>query len=658
MAKLTLTDLTNLNNDLTVIATLNANNANTEAAMENTLSRDGTSPNQMGANLDMNSWHILNLPEPSSDTDPVRLIDLTNVSTITNLIHTASSTSNTIGTGTKTFTVPSGLGFQVGQYVLIQENGNTANVMSGRVLSYSGTTLSVDVTNTLGSGTISNWTIDVSGAPGSNGATGATGATGPAGTPVNVYDTRTIAIAAAIPGTTNFVKTLAYDSTGTPNSGSTFVRVPAGTPFIDTWPTNGTITGGSGYVNGTYFGRYMTFSATGLGIYATITVAGGAVTAVDFSTQPGNKFKVGDVLTVPDNTWLGGTGSGFTYTVTTISTPLASFTNTSDGSLWQYIPTQGHVHVNEFGAKGDFVNLDASATNNFSAIQAALFFATANPTGTTFDSGGYNGNIVKLGVGSYMINQPTSSTSLIIPNGVYLEGVHGSTIKIHESWSGSTHCICVGNPAAHFANFNCGLRNLEVFVKLGTSTSSGVAAVYSNNLQDGGGIEHCHIFGGPRTALRYEISYGGGSIITFKDLNLICEATLNPCFYCDVGTSIIDCRNWSTGSSAGTTNAVVLSGTGGMYNFENVHIEGCPTGFLVNLAAGNNPMVSFKNITGGPGVDYLFALQASNAPGNAGFQQCQKNNGSALGLVLNGQGGGTSRTTDIFPSDGIVFFDP
>lgn len=657
MAKLTLTDLANLNNELTVVNTINNNNAAIETAMENTLSRDGTTPNQMNANLDMNSNHILNLPEPSSDTDPVRLIDLTNVSTITNLIHTASSTSNTIGTGTKTFTVPSGLGFQVGQYILIQQSGNPANVMSGRVLTYSGTTLSVDVTNTLGSGTFSNWTIDVSGAPGSNGAQGDVGPQGPAGTPVNVYDTRTIAITAAIPGTTDFVKTLAYDSSGQPNSGSTFKRVTAGTPFIDTWPTAGTIAGGSGYVNGTYYGVFITGSATGLGAYATITVTAGIVTAVDISTQPGNKFAVGDVLTCP-NTSLGGTGSGFTYTVTTISTPVASFVNTTDNSRWQYIPTQGHVHVNEFGAKGDYVNSDGTATNNFTSIQAALFFASANPTGTLFDSGGYNGNIVKLGVGSYMINQPASSVSLIVPNGVYLEGVNGSTIKAHDSWATGAPIICIGNPNAHFANFNCGLRYLEVFNKVSSPSASNSYLVYSNNFQDGGGIEHCHLYGGPRSCIKYEISYGGGSVLTFKDLILVNESSQNAAVNFNVGTSIIDCRNWSVNSSGSSFDAIVLSGTGGMYNFENIHMEGFPNGFLIGLAAGNNSMVSFKNITGGSDLDYVFTLQSNNEPGNAGFMQCQKNNGSALGLVLNGQAGGTSRTADIFPSDGIVFFDP
>jgi hypothetical protein len=43
---------------------------------DNTLSRDGTAPNQMEAALDMNSNRIVNVGEPVADTDAVRLIDL------------------------------------------------------------------------------------------------------------------------------------------------------------------------------------------------------------------------------------------------------------------------------------------------------------------------------------------------------------------------------------------------------------------------------------------------------------------------------------------------------------------------------------------------------------------------------------------------------
>jgi len=79
MAKLTLTNLSSLQNEQSAINTINANNDAIEAAVEKTLSRDGTVPNQMTSELDMNSQRVLNLPQPLTDNEPVRLIDLTEV---------------------------------------------------------------------------------------------------------------------------------------------------------------------------------------------------------------------------------------------------------------------------------------------------------------------------------------------------------------------------------------------------------------------------------------------------------------------------------------------------------------------------------------------------------------------------------------------------
>lgn len=73
MSKITLNDLTSLTNQTSAIALINANNTNVETAIENTLSRDGTSPNQMTAGLDMNSNRISNLPYALSATEPVTL---------------------------------------------------------------------------------------------------------------------------------------------------------------------------------------------------------------------------------------------------------------------------------------------------------------------------------------------------------------------------------------------------------------------------------------------------------------------------------------------------------------------------------------------------------------------------------------------------------
>lgn len=70
---------------------------------------------------------------------------------------TTSSTSNTIGTGSKTFTVASsGLSIFTGQGVMAISGTNS---MTGTVTSYAGTTLVINVTSFVGSGTLSSWTV-------------------------------------------------------------------------------------------------------------------------------------------------------------------------------------------------------------------------------------------------------------------------------------------------------------------------------------------------------------------------------------------------------------------------------------------------------------------------------------------------------------------
>lgn len=61
MAKLSLTDLANLQNESSATSAINDNNAAIETALENTLSRDGESPNTMEADLDMNDNDLLNV---------------------------------------------------------------------------------------------------------------------------------------------------------------------------------------------------------------------------------------------------------------------------------------------------------------------------------------------------------------------------------------------------------------------------------------------------------------------------------------------------------------------------------------------------------------------------------------------------------------------
>lgn len=77
--------------------------------------------------------------------------------------------------------------------------------------------------------------------------------------------------------------------------------------------------GGSGYVSGTYYNVPLS-GGTGSFAYATIIVTGGIVTSATLASG-GTGYVAGDVLTV-SNTYLGGTGAGFTVPVLTITNSL------------------------------------------------------------------------------------------------------------------------------------------------------------------------------------------------------------------------------------------------------------------------------------------------------------------------------------------------
>jgi hypothetical protein len=89
-----------------------------------------------------------------------------------------STTSRTIGTGSKAFTTQSGKSFVPGTWVEIASDADPSNYMHGQVTAYSDTSLTVNVTNIGGSGTLADWTIQVSGTQGAAGNDGDDGADG------------------------------------------------------------------------------------------------------------------------------------------------------------------------------------------------------------------------------------------------------------------------------------------------------------------------------------------------------------------------------------------------------------------------------------------------------------------------------------------------
>jgi hypothetical protein len=210
MSKLALTDLATLSDEESAIEAINTNNTTVETALENTLSRDGTTPNEMAADLDMDGYRVLNLPDPASSAEPATknyvdsLSALTDSAALTSAVTAAqtaqaaaeaaqtaaeavaaqyvstSTTTLTPEVASKAFTITAGKAYVVGDYVLARSDASPTDVwMNGQVTDYTLTTLTVDV-ETIGSNALesSDWTIYLSAPIGPTGAAGTNGAAG------------------------------------------------------------------------------------------------------------------------------------------------------------------------------------------------------------------------------------------------------------------------------------------------------------------------------------------------------------------------------------------------------------------------------------------------------------------------------------------------
>ena len=479
-----------------------------------------------------------------------------------------------------------------------------------------------------------------------------------------VLQTRTAAAALNLTGV-NTVQTLGYASAGD-GGGAAFKNVGSA-PFIDSFIATGTIVGGSLYTNGTYYGVQLT-GGTGVGAYAVVTVSGNAVTAVSVAGSPGNAYSVGDVLTA-SNSQLGGTGSGFTFTIATVTSPLASFSDTA-GTHWQYIPDQAAwPNIRQFGAMMNWNGTDGSATDDFNSIQASVRYATYR-TSTSFDSGGSWGSKVLVPRGSSLMCG-TGSTSFILPNDVTLIGAGaagGSTLKMCDSFNASTHFMEICDPNWHFACFNARLEDIEIFATRTVTASNKIAMIHSNAGQDFGGLSHVYIYAGERMCTWFEKGYGGASTMNFEHVSCTAAGSNTMMQFgntnasgLNLGTTIIEMNNIVLGGpSSGTLQTapgIVL--LGGQYGITGAHCEDIPVCIEVDMVnIGNQDTVRIHNVNAGSGIGGtactgVIQLDPTNTPGNAIIGQIPS--GSCTNTVTNAQSGGTSRSSQVILD---VIFNP
>ncbi|OSJ22148.1 hypothetical protein BSZ19_47040 [Bradyrhizobium japonicum] len=486
-------------------------------------------------------------------------------------------------------------------------------------------------------------------------------------TGVPILSSRTVATTQDL-SAYSVVTTLGYTSPGD-GGGATFRKISAANNFIDSQVTTATITGGTGCTNGTYPGLGIS-GGSGRGMVATITAAGGAVTAVNFAYSPGNAYKVGDVLSagVPGCT-------GFALTVTGVTTALASFTD-SVGTKFQFVVDQGgYANPRQFGAKMDWDGNDATATNDFNSMQAALRFVGYG-SATTQDSGGWQGGKLRIPSGSSLLC-PTAGLSLLVPFGVTVSGAGaagGSTFKMCDAINPSLHFIELCDPNWQRTCFNARMEHLSIFSKSTVAAASSTFLVHSNVTQDFGGLFDIYMYGGGRGCTWFEKGYGGAGYVKIEDVGCQSNTSTNQMQFgnagnpsLNYGTTIFEMRNIGIGGpSSGTLQTgfgMVLEGDG-FFDITGMHCEGTPVCINIHLGAvpAVGSMVTIRNLNAGSGAGSpclaAISLQAGNSPGNTAVSMVP--GGSCTYNVSNGQPGGTSILggTRIPPGPQLTMFNP
>lgn len=449
---------------------------------------------------------------------------------------------------------------------------------------------------------------------------------------IPLIPTRAVAAAQDLSAYT-VVKTAGYATAG--DGGGAVFRKTSGT-LKDTYITAATIAGGSGYANSTYDNVPLTGGSSN-GCNARVITSGGAVTQVLISIPCGG-YAVGDVLNTT-NSFIGN-GTGFTYTITTMSTPQGSFTDTA-GNKWQITVDEGGVpNVRQYGAKLDWNGVDASATNDrpayMSAIaQAAIPFTTAAAI--------VSGNTILVPRGNSLICGGANGAVLPIPKGVVLRGVGvygGSVLKFCTAESSSNHLIQLCDIYVVSGEFGCAVKDLAILAD-GPSNAN-IAAIYSISAQQFPLIDNVYIQPGVRGCVFYDFGKGGAANAIFQ--NFDCEndtAITNASFVVgsNVGGTQVILENAVFGCAPTlcTHTAVSVSG-GAEFHMAKVHIEGTSNGILVQ----NTGPSSFSRINMVSPCTTMITLSAANPNGIATFEQI--NGASCTTTVSNGHGGGASIT--------------
>ncbi|RTE92451.1 hypothetical protein D6B98_13050 [Bradyrhizobium sp. LVM 105] len=581
--------------------------------------------------------------------------------------------TNATFTASRTWTLPAANAVNAGQELIVADFAGTVTGTNTLVIARAGsdtvnggTSVTISSANgayILVSDGSSKWTAQAVGSSIASGVSSLDGVTGAISTQMGSLDVTGSTLSTNLLSSRTFaatqdlsafsaVRTLGYATAGDGGE-ATFQKI--GGNFIDTQIVSGTLTanGTSGCTNGTYYGVDLD-GGSGRGAKAVVTVSGGVVTVISMGRGGRNSaigYAAGDVLSIGST--IPGCSGAKTWTVSTVTTPTGSFTD-SAGNKWQIQYPAAGLDTRAFGVKFDWDGNDGTATNNTETLQNAISFAGYR-TATISDLGGAIGGQVLLAKATALYGCNVDD-SLIVPQGVKIKGQgnYTSVIKICDTFNAASNQVELCDSNTHLACFGTLLEDFQIFNSASVSGISSRSVVYTNNAQHEAGMRRMTIYpGGCGRGATYETGYGGATYILMDSVeykggksNANCGGANGPEVYINYGTTQVMVNNLNLSgfsSGSGGPRADGLAIVGGFVDIVGIHTEQIINPVTINITSINNGQVRARSVIGGVDCVGMFTLAGTNTSGNFMLSPPKAVNGCTR-LVANAQAGGSNLT--------------